>query len=106
LKDNEVFMADELPIPPTARSDKNARELIRAWAAHGGLHCSLNVTSWGDKERMAWGILLTDVARHVADALHIEHGWDKAETIHEIRRVFNAELDDPTDEPTGKFHTH
>ena len=98
-------MLDELAVPPSARSDKNARELIRAWAANGGLHCSLNVDNWGDRERIAWGILLTDVARHVADALYGSKGWDKAETIREIRRVFNAELDAPTAEPEGKFHT-
>jgi len=93
-------------IPPSARSDKQARELVRAWVAHGGLHCSLSVDNWGEEERAAWGILLTDVARHVADALHKSKNWDKAETIAEIRRVFNAELDHPTDEPQGKFHTH
>jgi len=93
-------------IPPSARSDKQARELVRAWVAHGGLHCSLSVDNWGEEERAAWGILLTDVARHVADALYKSKNWDKAETIAEIRRVFNAELDHPTDEPQGKFHTH
>ena len=97
---------DELMIPPSARSDKQARELVRAWVAHGGLHSSLSVDNWGEEERMAWGILLTDVARHVADALYKSKSWDKAETIAEIRRVFNAELDHPTDEPEGKFHTH
>lgn len=97
---------DELPIPPSARSDKNARELIRAWAAHQGLHCSLNVDSWGDEERVAWGILLTDVVRHVANALNEAKGWDRWETIQEIRKVFNAELDSPTADPSGQFHTH
>jgi hypothetical protein len=97
---------NELPVPPTARSDKDAREVIRAWAAHQGLHCSLNVDNWGDDECTAWGILLTDVVRHVADALHEAKGWDPAKTMSEIRRVFNAELDLPTDEPSGKFHTH
>jgi hypothetical protein len=97
---------NELVIPPSVRSDKNAQELIRAWAAHGGLHCSLNVDSWGDKERVAWGILLTDVVRHVADALHKSKGWDKSETIAETRRVFNAEMDSPTADPAGGFPTH
>jgi len=97
---------DELPIPPSARSDKNGRELIRAWAAHNGLHCRFNVGSWADNELVALGIVLTDVVRHVADALNKDKGWDKAETIREIRRVFNAELDLPTAEPSGKFHTH
>lgn len=99
-------MTDELPIPPAARSDKNARELIRAWAANGGLHCSLSVDNWGEEERIAWGILLTDVARHVADALHDQKGWDRNETVAEIRRVFNAELESATATPSGKFHTH
>jgi len=96
-------MQNELAPPPAARSDKNARELIRAWAANGALHCSLSVDNWGDDERIAWGILLTDVARHVADAMYQQKGWDKTETVREIRRVFNAELDSPTAEPVGKF---
>jgi hypothetical protein len=95
----------ELPVPPSARSDKNAQEVVRAWVAHGGLHCSLNVDSFGEGERTVWGILLTDVVRHVANALHEAKGWDKAETVREIKRVFNAELDDPTADPSGKFHT-
>ena len=78
-------MLEELPIPPAVRSDKKARELIRAWAAHGGLHCSLNVDSWGEKEPTFWGILLTDVVRHVANALNEAKGWDKNETVREIK---------------------
>jgi hypothetical protein len=58
---------NELAIPPSARSDSKARELIRAWAAHEGLHCSLSIDNWGENERLGWGILLTDVARHVCE---------------------------------------
>jgi hypothetical protein len=97
---------DELPIPPAVRSDKKARELIRAWTAHGELHCSLNGDSWAEKEPTFWGILLTDVVRHVANALNEAKGWDKNETVREIRRVFNAELDEPTADPSGQIHTH
>ena len=97
---------NELSVPPSARSDTNAKELIRAWAAHGGLHCSLSVDNWGENEPLGWGILLTDVARHVANALHEQKGWKKDETIREIRRVFNAELDSPTAEPSGEFLRH
>jgi hypothetical protein len=97
---------NELSVPPSARSDAKAMELIRAWAAHGGLHCSLSVDNWGENERLGCGILLSDVARHVANALNEQKGWDKAETIREIRRVFNAELDSPTAEPSGEFLKH
>ncbi len=99
-------MLRELPIPPAARSDKNAREMIRAWVADNDLHCSLEIGCWGDDELMAWGILLTDVVRHVSDAMNKDKGWDRAEIVRAIRKVFNAELDSPTAEPTGKFHTH
>lgn len=95
----------ELPIPPSARSDNKAVELIRTWAAHGGLHCSLSVDNWGESERVGWGILLTDVARHVANALHEQKKLDRDQTLKEIRRIFNAELDSPTAEPSGKFDT-
>jgi hypothetical protein len=80
--------------------------MIRAWAAHQGLHCSLSVDNWGENECIGWGILLTDVARHVADALHKQKGWDQAHVLREIRRGFNAELGNPTADPHGKFPTH
>ena len=99
-------MSNELAIPANVHSDKGARELIRAWIANNGLVCALSVDNFGDSERTTWGILLTDVARHVADALYQAKGWDKAETMKEIRRVFNAELDAPTAEPSGNLRTH
>ena len=94
---------NELLIPPTAREDKNAREMLRAWIANKGLHCSLNVGTWEKDEAIGWGILLTDVVRHVADALEKTKGISKTQTIEEIRRVFNDELDSPTAEATGGF---
>ena len=99
-------MLDELPVPPQARSDKKAREMVRAWVVNGGLQCSLHVDSRGDQEAIFWGILLTDIVRHVANAMREARGWDAQETTAEIRRVFNAELDHPTAEPSGRFHTH
>jgi hypothetical protein len=95
---------EELQVPPNVISDHNARELIRAWAAHGGLVCSLNPTAWPeDQAPIAWGILLSDIARHVADALHQSDGLEKAEVLARIRSVFDAELDRPTAETKGKF---
>ena len=94
---------NELPIPADVESDENAKELVRAWAAHRGLHCSLSVNNWGENERTAWGVLVSDVVRHIADAMYEQHGWDKAESIREIRRVFDEELDSPTAETSGGF---
>jgi hypothetical protein len=97
-------MSAYLDIPPGARSDKQASELLRAWAAHGGLHCSLNVDAWqGEQTTIGWGILLSDIARHVSNALHERRGLDQAETLAQIQKVFNSELDSPTEDVTGKF---
>ena len=97
-------MLEELQIPPNVISDHNARELIRAWAAHGGLVCSLNPSAWPeDQAPIAWGILLSDVARHVADALHQAHGLDAAAVLSQLRSVFDSELTRPSAAIKGKF---
>jgi hypothetical protein len=83
---------NELPIPLEVPSDEDARELIRAWVAHKGLHCSLSDNNWGDNERAAWGILLGDIVQQIANAIHDRKGADKAETMREIQRVFNEKM--------------
>jgi hypothetical protein len=97
-------MPAELKIPPAALSDKKACELVRAWAANGGLQCSLNVNAWPeDMATTGWGILLSDIARHVADAMQQTKNLDEAGTLSRIRSVFNSELDKPTADVAGKF---
>jgi hypothetical protein len=97
-------MPAELQIPPHVVSDKKACELIRAWAAHGGLVCSLNIGTWPqDQAPVAWGILLSDIARHVADAPHQTQGLEKATVLATMRGVFDSELDGSTAPTTGKF---
>jgi hypothetical protein len=97
-------MPAELQIPPHVVSDKKACELMRAWAAHGGLVCSLNTGTWPqDEAPVAWGILLSDIACHVADALHQTHGLEKATVLATMRGVFDSELDGSTAPTTGKF---
>ena len=97
-------MPAELKIPPAALSDKEACELVRAWAANGGLQCALNVNAWPDDMlAIGWGVLLSDIARHVADAVHQTKSLDPAGTLSKIRSVFNSELDKPTAETAGKF---
>jgi hypothetical protein len=87
---------NELPIPAAAQSDDGARELIRAWVANRGLHCSLSDNSWGDNERAAWGILLGDVVQQIANAIHDRKGSDRIETMREIQRVFNEKMESLT----------
>jgi hypothetical protein len=51
---------------------------------------------------IGWGILLTDVVRHAASALHETKNWNPVETINKIQAVFNAELNNPAAEAKGK----
>ncbi|HET7440348.1 MAG TPA: DUF5076 domain-containing protein [Terriglobales bacterium] len=100
----KVSLPQELSVPPGAVKDKKSCELLRAWIAQGGLHCSLNVSAWDDEHAaIGWGILLTDIARHVANALHESKNWNADDTINKIRAVFNAELNTPTADAKGKF---
>ena len=97
-------MPAELAYPQTVRSDANSLEIVRAWAAHGGLQCSLRPDDWpADKAAISWGILLSDIARHVADALAQAYGLEKPATLAKIRSVFDKELAAPTGETSGGF---
>ena|SRR5918911_61936 len=93
----------QIPVPPGVAGDDEAREMLRAWIAHQGLHCSLNLGVWGDDEATGWGVLLSDVARHVARAMHEQNGTDADDVLNHIRDIFNAELDEPTSEGSGGF---
>jgi len=91
----------DLTVPTEVEVDPKAREVLRAWVANDGLVCALRPETW--PEAGNWGIVLADVARHVANAVRDLNGTDPGETIMKIRTLFVAELDSPTDEPTGHF---
>jgi hypothetical protein len=95
-------MPKELLIPPAAEDDPKSVEILRMWAAHGAQHVSLAWDLWPDPS--TWGIVLADLAGHVANAYQQERGADRNETLNRIRSLFNAELDNPTDAPEGKVH--
>jgi len=46
---------------------------------------------------------LADVTRHVANAIRDLGGDDPAATVARIKAMFDRELSNPTDEPTGHF---
>ena len=96
-------MSDErdLEVPGNVTADPKAQEVLRAWVANGQLICALRPTRW--KDSSAWGILLADAARHVANAIRDDGGDEPATTVAKIRNMFNLELKDPTDKPTGNF---
>lgn len=92
---------NELPVPPVAEADNLARELVRVWAAGGRQCVSIEIGLWSDPA--AWGLLLVDLARHIANAYEQQDARDRRETLERIRTAFDAEWETPTDEPTGEI---
>jgi len=96
-----------LVIPPVAQRDDKAIQMISGWIAEQGLHCTLNVGMWdsqGRNEPAAWGIMLADVIRHVANALQESNGSDSTETALQIVESLQVEFKDPTSGVQGGFH--
>ncbi len=54
-------------------------------------------------ETRAWGIMLSDVIRHVAQALEREQGGEERKIIAEIKNSLLEELDSPTSKVSGRF---
>jgi hypothetical protein len=87
-----------LHIPPEA-FEKGGVEVLRAAIIDEGLHVSLQ-RAFDDPG--VWGVMLADIARHVARAYAYASatGADEDEIAEEIRRLFIAEFDAPTDTGT------
>src|SRR4051812_17044920 len=96
-------MSKQLEIPVDDYRKSDFMEMIRAWIADEGLHCTIRVGIKGKEETIFWGILLADLTKHIGAALEKDAGYDKAEAIREIRTQMNAELDSPSDETFGYF---
>ena len=88
---NPVF--DALHVPPAAL-EQGGVEVLRAVIVDGGLHVSLR-RAFDDPD--AWGMLIADVARHVARIYAAENGMREETTLARLRELFNAEMDAPTD---------
>jgi hypothetical protein len=92
---------DQLLIPDAAKADPNSFELLRVWAAKKGQHVSLRTGVW--KDPAAWGLLLADLARHVANSYQQGAGLDGRKTLQRIKAALDLELASPTDDPSGRI---
>jgi hypothetical protein len=99
-----------LVIPPAAQRDEKAIQMLSAWIAEQGLHCTINIGLWQDNDRdeaPAWGIFLADTIRHIANALQERYGQSASDSIAVILESLHDELDDPTSAVQGGFsHDH
>lgn len=100
----------ELHRPPEIDGDGAATELIRVWLAHGELHVSMLLGGLRQdsednerKEPEAWGHLLADLARHVANGLHQSHDWSQRWIIARIRQEIIDNLADETHSIEGSY---
>jgi hypothetical protein len=91
--------SNELIIPEAVNSDDGSFELLRVWVANKAQHVSLRTAVW--KDPAAWGLMLADLAKHVANSYQQEEGLDRAKTLQRIKAAIDAELGSPTDEPSG-----
>lgn len=90
---------NELVIPAVAAASSDARELLRVWAAGGNQHVSIATGRW--KDPAAWGIMLVDLARHIANAYHLTTGMNADAALMRLRSGFDAEWTHSTDTPMG-----
>ena len=95
-----------LVIPPAAQRDEKAIQMLSAWIAERGQHCTINVGMWHDSgkdEPHAWGIFLADTVRHIANALQEKHGLSAPDTLESILESIHEELSHPTSAVSGGF---
>ena len=81
-------MRRHLDVPAEVDHATESLELVRAFAADSKLHVALAWDAW--PEAGNWGILLVDLARHVANAREQELGGPAAQTLAEIRLAFEG----------------
>jgi hypothetical protein len=93
--------AGELGIPQIAKSDPKGIEIARIWAAKGQQHICLRPDLWDDPT--AWGLMLVDLARHVANAYEETGMGNRAEVLAKIKKGVEIEWNNPTDTATGKM---
>ena len=90
-----------LTIPQEAQRDKASFEVLRVWIANQAQHVSIRSGAWEDP--FAWGIVLADLARHIAQAHQLQNeNSDPEAFLNRLLEGFEAEIENPTDEPEGE----
>lgn len=86
---------NHLQIPDAAIRDPESLEILRVWIANADQHVSLRGGVWQDPA--AWGLMLADIARHVASSYREDMGFDRYQALKRIKAAFDIELASPTE---------
>jgi hypothetical protein len=89
------YPKDQMEPPPAALDDAMSFEIARLWVASDAQHVALRTDVWPDPA--AWGIVLADLARHVALAYHRKDDHDVEDMLERVLAGFRAELESPSD---------
>ena len=89
------YPKDELMPPPSAIENAMSFEIARVWVADDAQHVALRMDVWPDPA--VWGIVLADVARHVAQAYHHREDHDVEHVLERVLAGFQSELESPTE---------
>src|SRR5450432_1819416 len=96
-----MAVSNQLAIPDAARQDARSFELLRVWIADEDQHVSLRFGVW--KEPSLWGVVLADLAGHIANTLEQGEGIHRTKALKQIQAAFLEELAAPTGEPSGEI---
>jgi hypothetical protein len=90
--DSPFPVFDALHIPPAAL-EQGGTEVLRAVVIDGDLHVSLR-RAFNEVE--TWGVLLADVARHIARLYAGDDNRAEGEILEAVCAAFETELDEPS----------
>jgi hypothetical protein len=94
-----MAQSDQLRVPDPVRTDPKSFELLRVWVAHQDQYISLRAGVWEDPS--AWGMMLADLARHIANSFEAYENRGAVEVLESIRAGFEAEIRSPIDPVRG-----
>lgn len=86
-------MSKELSIPKTVLQDPSAIELLRVWE---GEKVTVTLQQMKSPDPAAWGLLLVDIARHVAKATQTDE-IPESKILARIKQGFDVEWESPDD---------
>ena len=88
-------MRTDLTPPEQVLENGSAQEILRVWAVDGDAqHFAIAPDVWSDPA--TWGLMLVDIARHVARGLARASDQSEADVLARIKAGFDVEWEDPT----------